>query len=306
MLKYIINRVLITILTMFVLATITFFLLRLVPGDPMAGPKVTPEVKAILRKHYGLDKPLMEQYFIYMGNLMHGDFGWSMAARGNRVNDIIKNAFPVSLDLGIRSMIVAIVLGLFFGIIAALNRGKPMDYLTVILVLIGISVPSFVIAAFLQYFFGVYLHILPVARYDTFKHTLLPTFALSLGTMATLARYMRASMLEVMMEDYIKTAKAKGLRRFQIVWRHQIRNALFPILTILGPSIAMVLTGSFVIETVFAIPGLGRFYVTAMQNLDYTLVIGLTLFFGFFLVIMNLLVDFAYGLIDPRIRHMRG
>jgi len=291
---------------MFVLATITFFLLRLVPGDPMAGPKVTPEVKAILRKHYGLDKPLMEQYFIYMGNLMHGDFGWSMAARGNRVNDIIKNAFPVSLDLGIRSMIVAIVLGLFFGIIAALNRGKPMDYLTVILVLIGISVPSFVIAAFLQYFFGVYLHILPVARYDTFKHTLLPTFALSLGTMATLARYMRASMLEVMMEDYIKTAKAKGLRRFQIVWRHQIRNALFPILTILGPSIAMVLTGSFVIETVFAIPGLGRFYVTAMQNLDYTLVIGLTLFFGFFLVIMNLLVDFAYGLIDPRIRHMRG
>jgi len=142
---------------------------------------------------------------------MHGDFGWSMAARGNRVNDIIKNAFPVSLDLGIRSMIVAIVLGLFFGIIAALNRGKPMDYLTVILVLIGISVPSFVIAAFLQYFFGVYLHILPVARYDTFKHTLLPTFALSLGTMATLARYMRASMLEVMMEDYIKTAKAKGL-----------------------------------------------------------------------------------------------
>jgi oligopeptide transport system permease protein len=306
MLKYIINRVLITILTMFVLATITFFLLRLVPGDPMAGPKVTPEVKAILRKHYGLDKPLMEQYFIYMGNLMHGDFGWSMAARGNRVNDIIKNAFPVSLDLGIRSMIVAIVLGLFFGIIAALNRGKPMDYLTVILVLIGISVPSFVIAAFLQYFFGVYLHILPVARYDTFKHTLLPTFALSLGTMATLARYMRASMLEVMTEDYIKTAKAKGLRRFQIVWRHQIRNALFPILTILGPSIAMVLTGSFVIETVFAIPGLGRFYVTAMQNLDYTLVIGLTLFFGFFLVIMNLLVDFAYGLIDPRIRHMRG
>jgi oligopeptide transport system permease protein len=291
---------------MFVLATTTFFLLRLVPGDPMAGPKVTPEVKAILRKHYGLDKPLMQQYAIYMGNLARGDFGWSMAARGNRVNDIIRNASPASLDLGIRSMIVAIVLGLFFGIVAALHRGKPMDYLTVILVLIGISIPSFVVAGLLQYFFGVYLHVLPVARYDTFKHTLLPTFALSLGTMATLARYMRASMLEVTTADYIKTAKAKGLRRFQIVWRHQIRNALFPILTILGPAVAMVLTGSFIIETVFAIPGLGRFYVTAMQNLDYTLVLGLTLFFGFFLIAMNLLVDFAYGLIDPRVRHTRG
>jgi oligopeptide transport system permease protein len=306
MVRYILNRVLVAILTMFVLATTTFFLLRLVPGDPMAGPKVTPEVKAILRKHYGLDKPLMQQYAIYMGNLARGDFGWSMAARGNRVNDIIRNASPASLDLGIRSMIVAIVLGLFFGIVAALHRGKPMDYLTVILVLIGISIPSFVVAGLLQYFFGVYLHVLPVARYDTFKHTLLPTFALSLGTMATLARYMRASMLEVTTADYIKTAKAKGLRRFQIVWRHQIRNALFPILTILGPAVAMVLTGSFIIETVFAIPGLGRFYVTAMQNLDYTLVLGLTLFFGFFLIAMNLLVDFAYGLIDPRVRHTRG
>ncbi len=306
MARYILNRVLVAILTMFVLATTTFFLMRLVPGDPMAGPKVTPEVKAILRKHYGLDKPLMEQYVIYMGNLLRGDFGWSMAKRGNRVNDIIRDAFPASLDLGVRSMIVAIIMGLFFGIVAALHRGKPMDYLTVILVLVGISVPSFVVAGLLQYFFGVYLHVLPVARYDNWKATLMPTFALSLGTMATLARYMRASMLEIVNADYIKTAKAKGLSRLQIVMRHQVRNALFPILTILGPAIAMVLTGSFIIETVFAIPGLGRHYVNAMQNLDYTLMLGLTLFFGFFLIAMNLLVDFAYGLIDPRVRHTRG
>jgi len=305
MVRYILNRVLVAVLTMFVLATVTFFLMRLVPGDPFAGPKVTPEVKAKLRAHYGLDKPLMQQYGIYMGHLLQGDFGYSMAKRGNRVNDIIAQAFPASLDLGIRSMIFAIVLGLFLGVIAALNRGKAWDYLTVILVLVGISVPSFVVAAFLQWFFGVQLRILPVARYDTFKHTLLPTFALSLGTMAALARYMRASMLEVTGADFIKTARAKGLRRFQIVWRHQVRNALFPILTILGPAIAMVLTGSFIIETIFAIPGLGRFYVTAMQNLDYTLVLGLTLFFGFFLIAMNLLVDFAYGLIDPRVRHTR-
>lgn len=306
MVRYILSRALIAILTMFILATATFFLLRLVPGDPFAGPKVVPEVKERLRIHYGLDKPLAEQYLIYMGNILRGDFGYSLAKRGHRVNKVIKDAFPASLDLGIRAMIIAIIFGIFFGIIAALNRGKPLDYLTVILVLIGISVPSFVVAALLQYFFGVYLKILPVARYESFWHTLMPAFALSLGTMAVLARYMRASMLEVMTADYIKTAKAKGLRNTQIIIRHQIRNALFPILTILGPAIAMVLTGSFIIESIFAIPGLGRHYVLAMQNLDYTLVMGLTLFFGFFLIVMNLLVDFTYGIIDPRVRYTRN
>ena len=305
MVKYILNRVLVAILTMFVLATATFFLLRIIPGDPFAGPKVIPEIKERLRIHYGLDKPLAEQYFIYMGNILRGDFGYSLAKRGHRVNKVIKDAFPQSLDLGIRAMIMSIIFGLFFGIIAALNRGKPLDYLTVVLVLIGISVPSFVVAALLQYFFGVYLKILPVARYDTFLHTLMPSFALSLGTMAVLARYMRASMLEVKTADYIKTARAKGLRNTQIVIHHQVRNALFPILTILGPAIAMVLTGSFIIESIFAIPGLGRHYVLAIQNLDYTLVMGLTLFFGFFLIVMNLLVDFTYGIIDPRVRYTR-
>ena len=306
MVRYILNRVLVAILTMFILATTTFFLLRLVPGDPFAGPRVIPEIKERLRIHYGLDKPLAEQYLIYMSNILRGDFGYSLAKRGHRVNKVIKDAFPQSLDLGIRAMIMSIIFGLFFGIIAALNRGKPLDYLTVVLVLIGISVPSFVVAALLQYFFGVYLKILPVARYESFWHTLMPSFALSLGTMAALARYMRASMLEVITADYIKTARAKGLRKNQIVIRHQIRNALFPILTILGPAIAMVLTGSFIIESIFAIPGLGRHYVLAMQNLDYTLVMGLTLFFGFFLIVMNLLVDFTYGIIDPRVRYTRN
>jgi len=305
MLRYILNRVFVAVLTMFVLVTVTFFLLRIVPGDPFAGPKVVPEIKERLRIHYGLDKPLFEQYLIYMSNILRGDFGYSLAKRGHRVNKIIKDAFPFSLDLGIRALIMSIVFGIFFGIIAALNRGKHLDYLSVLLVLIGISVPSFVVAALLQYFFGVYLKILPVARYDTFWHTLLPSFALSLGTMAAMARYMRASMLEVMTADYIKTAKAKGLRNNQIVIHHQIRNALFPILTILGPVVAMVLTGSFIIESIFAIPGLGRHYVLAIQNLDYTLIMGLTVFFGFFLVTMNLLVDFAYGIVDPRIRHAR-
>lgn len=303
MLRYLLNRLVIALVAMFVLATLTFFLMRLVPGDPFAGPKVTVEVKERLRQHYGLDKPLAQQYVVYMGNLARGDFGYSLAKRGHHVNTIIAEAFPASLDLGIRAMAIAIVFGLFFGVTAALNRGKSLDYLTVVLVLVGISVPSFVLAGILQYSLGVYLKLLPVARYDTFWHTLIPAFALSLGTMATIARYMRASMLEIVNADYIKMARAKGLNKRQIVWRHQLRNALFPILTILGPAVASVLTGSFVVETIFAIPGLGRHFVLAMQNLDYTLVVGLTLFFGFFLIAMNFLVDIAYGLIDPRIRH---
>ena len=219
------------------------------------------------------------------------------------MNTIIAEGFPASLDLGIRAMVIAIVFGIFFGIVAALNRGKPLDYLTVILVIVGVSVPSFVLAGVLQYWLGVYLKLLPVARYEFVWHTIMPSFALGLGTMAVIARYMRTSMLEIVNADYIRTARAKGLRNRQIVWRHQFRNALFPVLTILGPTVAAVLTGSFVIERIFAIPGLGRHFVLAMQNLDYTLVLGLTVFFGVFLIGMNFLVDVAYGLIDPRIRH---
>ena len=302
MLNYIIRRFVIASVAIFVLATVTFFLMRLVPGDPFAGPRVAPEIRAALRTYYGLDKPLLEQYVIYMVNLLRGDLGLSLAMRGHTVTDIIATAFPVSLDLGIRAMILSIVFGIGFGVVAALKRGTAFDYLTVVLVLIGISVPSFVLAGLLQYYLGVYLHILPIARYETFSHTIMPSIALSLGTMATIARYMRSSMLEVVHADYIKTAVAKGLKPHQVVLRHQIRNALLPVLTILGPAVASVLTGSFVVETVFAIPGLGRYFVTAMQNLDYTLVMGLTIFFGAFLIGMNFLVDLAYGLIDPRIR----
>ena len=204
------------------------------------------------------------------------------------MNTIIAEGFPASLDLGIRAMVIAIVFGIFFGIVAALNRGKPLDYLTVILVIVGVSVPSFVLAGVLQYWLGVYLKVLPVARYESVWHTIMPSFALALGTMAVIARYMRTSMLEIVNADYIRTARAKGLRNRQIIWRHQLRNALFPILTILGPTVAAVLTGSFVIESIFAIPGLGRHFVLAMQNLDYTLVLGLTVFFGVFLIATNL------------------
>jgi oligopeptide transport system permease protein len=302
MIRYVLRRFVIALISVFVLATITFFLLRLVPGDPFSGPRVSPEVKERLQQHYGLDRPLIEQYVRYMGQIARGDFGYSLTQRGRTVNSIIATTFPYSLDLGLRAMVFAIVTGMFFGIVAALNRGRALDYLTVILVLIGISVPSFVVGGVLQFVFAVKWPVLPVARYETFAHTLLPSFALSLATLATVARYMRASMLEVVGADYIRTARAKGLSRTQIVWRHQIRNAVFPVLTILGPILAMVLTGSFVIETIFAVPGLGRSFVIAMQNLDYPMVMGLTIFFGAFLIGMNFLVDVLYGLVDPRIR----
>lgn len=306
MLKYILKRIFVALVTMVILATITFFLLRLVPGDPFATPRMNPELKQKLRVYYGLDEPLINQYFTYMKNLAKGDFGYSLTKTGHHVNTIIKEAFPASLDLGIRAIINATIFGLFFGIVAALNKGKFQDYFTVVLVLIGVSIPSFIVGALIQYFFGVYLKILPIAKYETFAHTIMPSFALSLGMMATLARYMRASMLEIINADYIRTAKSKGLRKSQIVIKHQIRNAMFPILTLLGPLVAQVLTGSFVIESIFAIPGLGRHYVLAMQNLDYSLVMGLTVFFGFFLVTTNLLVDFAYGIIDPQIRYQKN
>ena len=222
MLNYIIRRFVIACVAIFVLATVTFFLMRLVPGDPFAGPRVAPEIRAALRTYYGLDKPLLEQYVIYMANLLRGDLGLSLAMRGHTVTDIIATAFPVSLDLGIRAMILSIVFGTGFGVVAALKRGTAFDYLTVVLVLIGISVPSFVLAGLLQYYLGVYLHILPIARYETFSHTIMPSIALSLGTMATIARYMRSSMLEVVHADYIKTAIAKGLKPYQVVLRHQI------------------------------------------------------------------------------------
>ena len=202
-------------------------------------------------------------------------------------------------------MVLAIVFGLFFGIVAALNRGKPLDYLTVVLVLVGISVPSFVLAGVLQYCFGVYLpHPAGRALRDLLAHDHAGLRACALAPWPPSHATCASSMLEVVKADYIKTARAKGLLPWQVVWRHQIRNALFPILTILGPTIAMVLTGSFVVETIFAVPGLGRHFVHAMQNLDYTLVMGLTVFFGAFLIGMNFLVDVAYGLIDPRIRDL--
>ncbi|RBP37242.1 ABC transporter permease [Garciella nitratireducens] len=303
MAKYILKRIGISLVTIWILATITFFLMHAVPGDPFSDQKrLPPEVIENLNAYYGLDKSLVAQYFTYMGNLVRGDLGYSMEQQSRTVNSIIAESFPYSAHLGIQSLIFGITIGLTLGILAALHHNKSVDYVTMVIAVLGVSVPNFIIGALLQYFFGVKWQVFPVAQWKGFIYTVLPTIALGSRILASQARMIRATTLEVLQQDYIKTAKAKGLGKGAIVWKHTIRNAILPIITSLGPLIATILTGTFVIENIFAIPGLGKYFVLGVQNLDYPVILGTTIFYGSFLVFLNLLIDIAYGLIDPRIK----
>ena len=301
-LRYILKRILMSAVMIFLLITISFFLVKLIPGSPFTSEKMQAGNKEAIYRYYGLDRPVHEQYITYLGNLLKGDLGTSYKIRAVSVNQLIAASFPYSLDLGLRAIGFALTCGLLLGIIAAYRRGKAMDTLTMLLAIIGTSVPSFIVGFLIQYLFAVKLKWFPVAQYESFAHSVLPTFALGLGMLATIAKYTRTSMLEVISSDFVKTADAKGLSKARIVLVHQLRNALMPVVTLLGPMVASVITGTFVVENVFAIPGLGRHYVTSVQNLDYTLIIGLTIFFAVFLVVMNLLVDMVYAVIDPRIK----
>ncbi|MBU2510458.1 ABC transporter permease [bacterium] len=302
MLRYILKRLVISVLTVFVLAATVFVLMHALPGDAFDGEKATAQVRANLEKTYGFDKPLHIQFFKYIGNLVRGDFGISMKHQGQRVNDLIAVTFPISADLGIRALLFAIILGLFLGVCAAQLYRHPLRHGVMIIAIIGISVPDFIMGSILQYIFAYKGRLFPVAGWGEMKYTVLPAFALSFYTMALLSRFMRTSMLTVINEDYIKTARAKGLPRYKIVLRHQIRNAMLPIITILGPIVAAVLTGTFVIERIFNIPGMGKFYVNAISDRDYTLTLGMTVFYGIFLIGANFIVDVLYSIIDPRIR----
>jgi len=290
------------------IATATFLAMHAVPGDPLMNEKATTaEIRENLARKYGLDRPLAEQYVIYLSNMIQGDFGISFTQQNRRVNDIIKDHFPVSAALGILAITFAALGGILWGAITALYRNQLPDIIIMFLVILGISVPSFVFAALgqlllvnLNQWFGT--SILPVAGWGTFSHMLMPSLVLGLGTMALLTRLMRSSMLEVVNEDFIKTAKAKGLSPQRIFFKHQLRNAILPVVTVLGPQIAAITTGGFVVELVFAIPGLGRYFVQAVQQLDYTVIMGTTVFYGAFLVLMVILVDIIYGFIDPRVR----
>ncbi len=300
--KYILKRIGISLITIWALVTVVFFLVRMMPGDPFNDPKMTPTIRANLNAYYGLDKPPLEQYGTYLSNLLHGDFGYSMKYTNQTVNDLLAGAFPYSADLGIRALCFAVSFGLVFGIISALNRGTKIDLFFVIIAVIGTSVPDFIMGAILQHFFAIKWGLLPIAQYKGFSYTILPAVGLGFYTMASVSRIMRASMLEVVQQDYIKTARSKGISKFRITWKHQIRNAIMPVVTIMGPTVAAVLTGTFVIESIFAIPGMGKYYVESVQNYDYSMILGMTVFYGTFLVLANMIVDILYGLIDPRVR----
>ena len=308
MVKYILKRVAFSLVTLFVLITVTFFLMQLLPGDPFTGEKQIPEaIMANMRAKYGLDKPVWQQYLLYIGNVVQGDLGVSILYNRS-INLMISESFFVSASLGIRSVIFAFIGGVLLGTLAALNRGKFWDSLTMFIAIVGVSVPSFVMAALLQYFLGLKLfmatgvRIFAVSGWGAFNQSLLPVFALGLGTLASISRLTRTSMLDVLGQDYIKTAKAKGLGQSAIIMKHALRNAIMPVVTILGPTIAGLLTGGFVVESVFSIPGLGRYFVQSVQNLDYTMIAGSTIFYGAFLILMNLVVDVAYCFIDPRVK----
>ncbi len=300
--KYIFSRLGYMLVTFLVIATFTFFLMQTLPGSPFNDEKLSDSQKERLYEKYGLDKPLPLQYITYMGNIAKGDLGVSFQYDGRPVTNIIGERIGASAVLGAQSLLLGCVIGLFLGIIAAIKHNTSIDYIAMIISVIGLSVPNFVFAGILQYWVGVKLKWLPVAFWEGFEYSILPTISLSVFVIATIARYMRAEMLEVLGQDYIVTAKAKGLGSFSIVMKHSLRNAAIPIITILGPMTVTLLTGTLVIEKIFSVPGLGEQFVKSIMTNDFSVIMGTTLFYSILFIGIVLIVDLLYGFIDPRIR----
>ncbi|MCD7884408.1 MAG: ABC transporter permease [Lachnospiraceae bacterium] len=305
MAKYILKRLLISVATIWAIATICFFLIRMLPGNPfiVANPLDMTNAEKLM-DYYGLNDPLWQQYLRFMNNLVHLNFGYSLAHAGRSVNDVIIQYFPVTAQLALQAMIIGIPTGILLGIISAGRRGGAVDLSTQLLTILTTAIPSYVLAAVLQLVLSVRLGLLPAGGWTSFRHTIIPTLCLALGLVASHCRSMRTLMLEVGQQDYLKTAKAKGLSRVRITVFHQIRNAILPLITNLGLEIAGLLMGSYVIEKIFSIPGLGRYFVTSINELDYTMALGLVVFQAVVVVAANFIVDLVYGLIDPRVKIM--
>ncbi|OXM86063.1 ABC transporter permease [Paenibacillus rigui] len=308
MLRYVLRRLIYMLITLWLIVTFTFVLMKNLPGDPFGEDslKLTPEQKQILFQQYGLDKPIGQQYLKYLNDVIHGDLGVSYQFPTHKVTDIIKQSFPASLELGLWALLIAIVVGLLLGIIASLNHNKGVDVAAMFTAVVGIAVPSFVLGPLLSYYVGVKLGWLPPGMWNGPSTRILPSIALSFGTIAILARLMRTSMLDVLNQDYVKTARAKGLSERAIVVRHTIRNAILPVVTILGPTFVNLITGTLVVEQIFVVPGLGKHFVQSIYSNDYTMITGLTIFYSFILVVVLFFTDIIYGLIDPRIRIAKG
>lgn len=300
---YIVKRIVSAVITLFLVATLTFFLMYLVPGGPFLSEKApSQQTLKALHEKYGLDKPIWVQYLNYMKRLIRGDLGTSLKMRGQEVNDIIKTRFPVSAKLGLVAILLAVCIGIPMGAVAALNRGRWPDRLIMFFSTLGIAVTGFVTATVLMLFFGVRLHVLPTFGLTSTLHYVLPVVSLAFYPTSYISRLMRSSMLDVLGQDYMRTARAKGLSRLKALFKHALRNAVLPVVTYLGPMLANILTGSFVIEKIFTIPGLGSQFVGSITDRDYPLIMGTTIFLAFLLITMNVIVDIAYKIIDPRIK----
>lgn len=308
MAKYIARRVIYMFITLFLIATATFFLMKMLPGSPLAAAnKLTPEQREVIEAKYGLNDPLPVQYATYMVNLAKGDLGTTFQFRGQNVTDLIIKRLGPSMQLGAQGMALGIVIGILLGMLAALKQNTFWDYGSTFIAIVGISIPSFVLATYLQYIVAVKWGLLPVALWDQgWKSSVLPSLALALGPLATAARFIRTEMIEVMSSDYITLAKSKGASGSEIAFKHAFRNALIPLVTVLGPMAAGTLTGSLVIEKIFAVPGIGEQFVKSINVNDFSIIMGTTLFFSIFLVVIIFIVDLLYGIIDPRIRLAGG
>ena len=303
--RYIVKRLVAAIISMFFLITITFFLMHAIPGGPFsAGERkdLNPEIVEAIRARYGLDQPVWKQYLNYMAKLLQGDMGVSFKKTNYTVNELIGLGFPISGKIGIIAIVIALIVGIPLGVTAALKRGSWADMGSMIFATIGISVPTFVIAMLLMYEFCMKHPLLPTFGWGEVRHLILPVFCMCLGPIASITRLCRSSMLEVSRQDYVRTARAKGVGEGSVIFKHMLRNAILPVVTYLGPLVAGLMTGTFSIERLFMIPGMGRYFVNAVTDRDYTVIMGLTIFYGAFIMVCTLLVDIAYAFIDPRVR----
>ncbi len=304
MAKYIVKRALIGVVTLFALATITFFMMHIIPGSPFAGEtsRLPASVRETLIESYGLDQPLTTQFATYLKNVLHGDFGTSLNRRGRDVVDIILTGLPATASLGIVAFCIALSVGVFLGTAAAFSKQKWVSGAVAFLSTIGVSVPSFLLALLMMLVFGVLLGWLPIVGLSSWRHYIMPSIALALSPIAMITRLVRTSLMEVMRQDYMVLARSKGTSELKVIIRHALKNALVPVITYAGPLIATLLTGSFVVETLFSVPGIGAEFVNSVSNRDYTLIMALTIFYGSFIIIANIVTDLITAAMDPRIR----
>ena len=303
MLRYAMRRLITSLLTLFLVIVLTFFLMQIVPGGPFLGENVNPEVTQKLLEKYGYDQPIMVQFGNYIRGLFQGDMGVSMVVKsGDPVTGVIADHFPVSCKLGLIALALAVFIGIPLGVFAAMKHNSIFDRVFIFMASLFVSIPSFIMTIALMLIFGVWLSILPIAYLSDWTSSIMPVFGLAIYPMFNLARLTRTTMLDVTGQDYIKTARAKGLSTFKIMFKHALRNALIPVVTSMGPMIAGILTGSFVVEKVFAINGIGKYFISSITSRDYPLIMGTTIFFAVLLIACNYVVDLLYGIIDPRIK----